>query len=181
MQIETERMILRPWQESDAESLYRYAQDPEVGPAAGWQPHTSVENSREIIRGVLSDAGDFAITLKGVDEAIGSISIMRKGHGSAPIQDDEAELGYWIGKPYWGQGLVPEAVNALLGCCFTKLDCRGVWCAYYEGNEKSRRVQEKCGFVERCRAEVFCAPMNERRMEIFNYIARDRWEEMRGR
>ena len=48
--METERLLLRPWQESDAEALYRWASDPEVGPAAGWAPHTSVENSREIIR-----------------------------------------------------------------------------------------------------------------------------------
>ena len=50
--METERLLLRPWQESDAEALYRWASDPEVGPAAGWSPHTSVENSREIIRTV---------------------------------------------------------------------------------------------------------------------------------
>ena len=40
--METERLLLRPWQESDAEALYRWASDPEVGPAAGWSPHTSV-------------------------------------------------------------------------------------------------------------------------------------------
>ena len=49
MILETERLILRPWDESDAEDLYRYASDPAVGPIAGWPVHTSVENSREII------------------------------------------------------------------------------------------------------------------------------------
>ena len=52
--IETARLILRPWKEDDAESLFRYAHDPEVGPIAGWPPHTSVENSLEIIRTVFS-------------------------------------------------------------------------------------------------------------------------------
>ena len=54
MILETERLILRPWKEDDAESLYKYAKDPEVGPIAGWPVHTSVENSREIIKSVLS-------------------------------------------------------------------------------------------------------------------------------
>ena len=50
MTLETERLILRPWKEDDAESLYKYAKNPEVGPIAGWPVHTSVENSREIIK-----------------------------------------------------------------------------------------------------------------------------------
>ena len=62
--METERLLLRPWQESDAEALYRWASDPEVGPAAGWSPHTSVENSRDIIRTVLSEEGTFAVVPK---------------------------------------------------------------------------------------------------------------------
>ena len=62
--METERLLLRPWQESDAEALYRWASDPEVGPAAGWSPHTSVEDSRDIIRTVLSEEGTFAVVPK---------------------------------------------------------------------------------------------------------------------
>ena len=54
MRLETTRLLLRPWQESDAESCYEYAKDPQVGPSAGWPVHTSVENSRETIKNVLS-------------------------------------------------------------------------------------------------------------------------------
>ena len=50
MQLATERLILRPWAETDAEDLYRYAKDDRVGPIAGWPPHSSVDNSAEIIR-----------------------------------------------------------------------------------------------------------------------------------
>ena len=49
--------------------------------------------------------------------------------------------------PYWGRGLIPEAVEALLKRCFTELDCRRVWCVSFEGNQRSERVQEKCGFI----------------------------------
>ena len=50
--METERVLLRPWHDSDAESLFKYASDPDVGPRAGWPPHKSVEESLEIIRTV---------------------------------------------------------------------------------------------------------------------------------
>ncbi|MBQ9068714.1 MAG: GNAT family N-acetyltransferase, partial [Eggerthellaceae bacterium] len=73
MMLETERLILRPWEESDAEDLYRYASDPEVGPIAGWPIHTSVENSREIIREVLSAPETYAVVLREVGHAVGSI------------------------------------------------------------------------------------------------------------
>ncbi len=61
--LETERLILRPWTVDDAEELYKYASDPDVGPAAGWPPHTSVENSRDIIR---MTPPCYAICLEGI-------------------------------------------------------------------------------------------------------------------
>ena len=106
MIFETERLILRPWCESDAEDLYTYAGDPEVGPPAGWLPHTSVENSREIIRTVLSAPETYAVCLRENGNPIGSIGFHRADLAEL---DDEYELGSWIGKPYWGQGLIPEA------------------------------------------------------------------------
>lgn len=86
--METERLLLRPWQESDAEALYRWASDPEVGPAAGWSPHTSVEDSRNIIRTVLAEEGTFAVVPKGGNgDPIGAIGVfpteIPEGRGGA--------------------------------------------------------------------------------------------------
>lgn len=176
MIFETERLILRPWEEADAEELYRHAKDPMIGPAAGWPPHTSVEDSREIIRDVLSSEGTFAVVLKQTGKAAGSVGIMRMGAGSAPMKEDEAEIGYWIGREYWGQGLIPEAVRALLRVCFEELGCSGVWCGYYEGNEKSRRVQEKCGFIPHHKEENKpCEKMGDVRNEYFTYMSSAQW------
>lgn len=144
--LETKRLLLRPWQESDAQSLYQYAKDPAVGPPAGWPPHTSVENSRELIRSVLSAPETYAVCLKD-GTPIGSVGLKLKGYTDMTDRDDECELGYWIGKPFWGQGLIPEAARELLRYAFEELNMRAVWCGYYAGNEKSRRVQEKLGFV----------------------------------
>ena len=140
---QTKRLILRPWCEDDAEELYKYASDPEVGPP-GWPPHTSVENSREIIRTVLSAPETYAVCLKEDGKPIGSIGFHRNDLAE---DDDEYELGYWIGKPFWGQVLIPEASREMLRYAFEDLGMNRIWCGYYDGNEKSRRVQEKLGFV----------------------------------
>lgn len=180
MIIETERLTLRPWEERDAESLYEYAKDPRVGPAAGWEVHTSVDNSREIIKTVLSAEGTYAVTLKGQDRAIGSVGIMMAGKSNIDIPQGEAEIGYWIGVPYWGQGLIPEAVEALLALCFTKLGCSRVWCGYFEGNEKSKRCMEKCGFRYHHTNPHSHFPAREDVEEHFTIITREQWLERQG-
>jgi len=145
--IETERLILRPWVESDAESMFKYASDPDVGPAAGWVPHTSIADSLEIIRTVFAAPETYAVVLKATGEPVGSCGIMfSNSPHSAELQPGEGEIGYWIGKPYWGQGLIPEAVEALLKHAFADLRLKVLWCSHYEGNHQSRRVCEKCGF-----------------------------------
>lgn len=144
MILETKRLILRPWCEDDAEDLYKYASDPEVGPPAGWPPHASVENSREIIRNVLSAPETYAVCLKEDGKAIGSIGLHRNDLAE---DEDEYELGYWIGKTFWGQGLIPEAAREVLRYAFEELGMNRIWCGYYDGNAKSRRVQDKLGFV----------------------------------
>ena len=181
MELETQRLILRPWSESDAEDLYRYAADPDVGPIAGWPVHTSEENSREIIRTVLSDPETYAVCLKSDGKAIGSIGLKIGGTTDMTDRDDECELGYWLGKPFWGQGLIPEAVRALERLCFEELGCRRLWCGYYEGNEKSRRVQEKCGFVpHHTQKNARCKHLDECRTEHFTTLTREAWEAMRA-
>lgn len=176
MILETERLLLRPWQDSDAEELYRYAKDPRVGPIAGWPAHTSVEDSLEIIRGVLDQPETYAVVLKETGKPVGSVGIMRKAHGSAPIGETEAEIGYWIGVPYWGRGLIPEAVGELLRRCFEELGCTGVWCGYFDGNQKSKRVQEKCGFIaHHTDRDKPYAPMNDIRTEHFTYLSKETW------
>ena len=103
MELQTERLILRPWQESDAESCYEYAKDPQVGPEAGWPMHTSVENSREIIREVLSADGTYAVVLKSTVKPVGCAGLTVGAACNMPVAEDEGEIGCWLGTPYWGQ------------------------------------------------------------------------------
>ena len=178
MILETERLILRPWQESDAEDLYTYAKDPAVGPSAGWPPHTSVENSREIIKTVLSRPETYAVCLKD-GKLIGSVGLHLNGSTDMTDRDDECELGYWIGKPFWGQGLIPEAARELLRYAFEKLGMRTVWCGYYDGNEKSRKVQAKLGFVYQHKTEgLEVSLLNEIRTGHCNLMTKERWQKV---
>ena len=181
--LETKRLLLRGWTQEDAPALYRYASDPRVGPACGWPPHTSEENSRQIIRAALSGPETYALVLRETGEPIGCASIMSAGSGSAPMREGDAsrEIGYWLGAPHWGNGYVPETVNALLDRCFEALGCETVWCGYHEGNEKSRRVQEKCGFVyHHTEKNKPCSQLPERRTEHFTQMTRARWERLRA-
>ena len=143
MILETERLILRSWEETDAEECFRYAKDPRVGPAAGWPVHTSVENSRDVIRNVLMVPETYAIVWKETGLPIGSIGFH---HNDLAVKEDEMELGFWLGVPYWGRGIVPEAAKEMLCHGFEDLKLERIWCAYYDGNEKSKRAQEKIGF-----------------------------------
>ena len=142
MNMETERLILRPWCEDDAESLFAFAKDPAVGSIAGWPTHTSVENSREIIRNVLAVNETYAVCLKTDNKAIGSIGLMIGTQSNLDLPETEGEIGYWIGVPFWGMGLIPEATKELIRHAFVDLNLETLWCGYFEGNAKSKRVQE---------------------------------------
>jgi len=62
------------------------------------------------------------------------------------LPEDEAEIGYWIGVPFWGQQIVPEALGAMIPYGFENLNLKKLWCVSFEDNVQSIRVQEKCGF-----------------------------------
>ena len=180
MTFETERLILRPWREDDAESLYKYASDPEVGPKAGWPPHTSVEDSRQIIRQVLSVPETYAVCLKESGEAVGSVGLKIGDATDMTDRADECELGYWIGRPFWGQGLIPEASRELLRHAFEELNMQAVWCGYYDGNTKSRRVQDKLGFVYHHTTEgLEVRLMNEIRTGHVMLMTKETWEKIK--
>ena len=90
------RLLLRPWADTDAERLYELARDPAIGPAAGWPPHTSVENSLEIIHTALGRPETYAVVLREIGLPIGSAGIFDTDAQGA--QPGEPEIGYWIGR-----------------------------------------------------------------------------------
>lgn len=179
MILNTPRLILRPWSEDDADSLFKYASDPRVGPAAGWAVHTSPADSLKIIRSVLSDSETYAVVLRETGEAVGSVGLSRGCKGMHRTGARHAELGYWIGVPYWGMGYIPEAAGELIRRAFEELGVKVIWCGCYDGNTQSARVQEKCGFVyRRTIYDAPCANPDERRTENFSRLTKRRWRKL---
>ena len=175
--LQTERLILRGWEDSDAESCFTYAKDPDVGPIAGWPAHKDAAESLDVIRNVLRVPETYAVCLKEDGKAIGAISLKMKGHTDFTERDDECELGYWLGKPFWGRGIMPEAGREILRHAFEDLGMTKVWCAYYDGNLKSKRVQEKLGFRYQWTSEGVDVPlMHETRTGHVNAMTKEEWQ-----
>ena len=143
-EIETERLLLRLWEKKDAESLFSYAKDPDVGPHAGWKPHSDVAESLKIIKTLFIPHNVWAITVKGSGKIIGSIGLepdkRRPGVNSR-------ELGYALSREYWGNGVMTEAAKALIDFAFEVYGLSIVSVCASPGNKRSQNVIQKCGFV----------------------------------
>ena len=146
--MDTNRIILRPWRDSDAEVLYKWASDPDVGPRAGWAPHQSVEESLEIIRTVFNDTlHTWAIELKETGEAIGAMGYGPSCECDLPAREGEPLIGYWVAKPYWNKGICTEALRLMLDHIRETTDIKSLISGHFVDNPASGRVMEKCGFV----------------------------------
>ena len=170
--METERILLRPWREEDAVALYRHASDPEVGPRAGWSPHKSVDESRNIIRTLFANDHTWAIVQKESREPIGCICYYTPDESNIGIGPNDAEVGYWVARPYWNRGICTEALQLMLDHIRKTTEIKSLIGSHFIDNPASGRVMEKCGFVptgETCVDESLAgsdSPMRVLRLEI---------------
>ena len=145
--IETKRLILRPWKESDLNDFYEYASVEGVGEKAGWNHHQSLEESKRILDSFIDGKKTFALELKENSKVIGSLGLEpRDEDAGLEPQLQGREIGYVLSKDYWGRGLMPEAVKAVIAYCFERLNFDYLTCGHFDHNHRSRRVVEKCGF-----------------------------------
>ena len=145
--IDTPRLILRPWQDSDLEDFYAYASVEGVGEMAGWAHHQSLEESRNILNLFIEGKHTFALELRENGHAIGSLGLEERDENlDLPDTLEGREIGYVLSKAYWGRGLMPEAVRAVIDYCFGTMHLDALLCGHFERNLQSRRVIEKCGF-----------------------------------
>ena len=145
--LKTERLVLRPFCLDDLDDFYEYAKVDGVGQMAGWLPHKDREESLRILRKFIDEKKTFAIEFEG--KVIGSLGVEKYALEEKLTEFDGykgREIGYVLAKPYWGQGLMPEAVKAVINYLFEELDLDFLTCGYYDFNAQSKRVQEKCGF-----------------------------------
>ena len=174
--IETKRLLIRPWDDFDADELFELAQEPEIGYWCGWEPHKHIRDTFFALHNFLEIEETYAICLKDNNIIIGSIGLHFKNNIDLTYKDDEAELGYWIGKPYWNNGYATEAGKAIIKHAFKDLKLSRVWCGYYEGNEQSKRVQEKLGFKFHHRSESAEVPqLNTTRIGYVSCLSKDEY------
>ena len=144
--LKTERLLIRPWRQSDLDDFYSYASVDGVGQMAGWKPHKSKEESKIILDMFISHKKTFALEYQG--KVIGSVGIEKYNETHFPEFENKKcrEIGYVLSKEYWGQGLMPEALKEVIRFLFENANLDVIFCGHFLWNEQSHRVQEKSGF-----------------------------------
>ena len=144
--IETERLVLRRFVMEDAPDMYRnWASDPEVTRYLTWPAHTGPEITSMILKEWIPqyEQGDFfnwAIIYKENSETIGNISVVK-------VQEsiDAADIGYCLGRAYWGRGIMPEALKAVIDWLIEEAGMNRVAATHDRNNPKSGKVMQKSG------------------------------------
>lgn len=144
--LKTNRLLLRPWRETDLQDFYHYASMDGVGQMAGWMPHKNLDESRRILGYFMEEKKTFALEYQG--KVIGSLGIEEYSEGHYPELSNRSgrEIGYVLSRDYWGQGLMPEAVKAAIKYLFETVGLDFILVGHFEWNRQSARVIEKCGF-----------------------------------
>ena len=161
--IETDRLILRSWSDTDLDDFFEYASVEGVGEMAGWKHHKSIDVTRNILRNFISEKNIFAVVYRGNSKVIGSLGL----HYSWANQDNLyadlkiKEVGYVLSKDYWGRGLMPEAVSAIIDVCFSEYELDALTIGHFQSNDQSRRVVEKCGFIFVKQSEYYAKQLQE--------------------
>lgn len=141
--LETERLILRSFREEDLQDFYEYAKNQNVGPNAGWKPHENKEESLRILNDFINGNEVWAIVYKEHNKVIGSIGLHKD---DLRIASNVKMMGYVLSEPYWGKGLMTEAVKGIMEYAFNDLHLDLLSIYHYPFNKRSKRVIEKCGF-----------------------------------
>lgn len=145
-EIDTERLLLRRFKASDAEAMFTtWANDPEVTRYLSWRPHGTLEVTKEIISSWINSYGNqefynWAIFLKEAGKVVGSIGLVDRSD-----EDERCEIGYCIGKEYWNQGIMTEALKSVIGFFFREVGFNRIQAKHHKDNPASGRVMQKAG------------------------------------
>lgn len=149
MQLETERLILRPFRMEDAQAMFdNWASDPEVTKYLTWPTHTSLAVTQKVLKEWVDgyehpDHYNWAITVKsGDDNPIGNISVIHL-HENV----DAGEIGYCMGKAWWGSGIMTESLRMVIDHLFENVGLNRICARHDPRNVASGRVMQKGGMT----------------------------------
>ena len=166
--------VLRPWKIDDLESLLRFANNFEIAKNMTNQfpfPYTE-ENGRNFIMSATKEAPFHILAIDISGEAAGGIGI----HPKADIQCKNAELGYWLAQPYWGQGIATRAIIQMVNYGFENWDISRIYARPFGTNIASQKALEKSGFILEGKFEGSLFKNGEYLDELIYAIRRDKWE-----
>ena len=144
--LETQRLILRQFRLADADEMFQnWASDPEVTTYLTWPPHKTAELTSSLLTDWIARYDDpswynWAIEYKEIGQIIGNISVVKLDEELA-----SADIGYCMGKAWWGQAIMPEALKAVIAYLFEKVGVNRVAACHDSNNPKSGRVMDKAG------------------------------------
>lgn len=145
--LETNRLVLRPLVWEDLQDFHEICSQQEVAQMAGWKHSETPEMSEVRLKKEIEDRETLAVVLKESGKVIGTISLQKRPWHEYPI--DRAlkgrELGFDLHKDYWGRGLMPEAVQALMSHCFEAWGYDYITAGHFRDNDQSKRAIHKCG------------------------------------
>ncbi len=143
--LETDRLVLRPVTIEDAEEMYAYFKEPNVGPNAGWKPHDNIKETCDFLHMIfIGKESVYGIELKENGRLVGSLGLIedpKRENGNTRM------LGYSMSENYWGQGIMTEAVKRVLQYGFEEMGLELISAYCYPHNERSKSVISKCGFT----------------------------------
>lgn len=151
--IETERLMLRRFKPSDSEYMFKnWASDSEVSKFLSWNPHRDLNETEQIIDNwindyVKNDSYNWVIELKEIGEIIGQICVVHLNE-----KYYSCEIGYNVGRLFWGKGIMTEALKAVISYMFSEIGMNRIEARHNTLNPASGRVMQKSGMVN----EVFC-------------------------
>ena len=175
VELHTQRLTLRPWRQADLQDFFEYASVDGVGQMAGWLPHKDISETQKILDSFIEKKRTFALDYQG--KVIGSLGVEYYSETESPELDSmrTRALGFVLSKDYWGRGLMPEAVNAVIRWLFEERKLDAILCAHFDWNTQSARVQQKCGF-HFLKESVYKTFYGTVEKDILNILYREEWE-----
>lgn len=143
----TKRLILRNWQQTDCKSLYFLASNFKIANACGFKKHCDEKESLLVIKNIFSKPFHYAVCLKEKGDLIGSVSFKSAQDSVLTKNQNEAEVGYWIGENFWRAGYCYEALEKLIEFGFNNLKLKKIWASVAYENFKSFNLLKKLGFL----------------------------------
>ncbi len=147
--ITTPRLVLRPLEPRHADELFPYASDPDVARTMSWNAHADLDETRAWVDMMIRERArqsELVWAIEHAGKAIGAIGLGRITWTFRAWRVDRAELGYWLGKPFWRQGMMGEAALAATGWAFETMRLHKITIGCIDGNIASQKIIEKLGY-----------------------------------